>query len=270
MTKPTIAMRLCCPLWLPIQNLLMAWIEMSGSEPETASEVTVCLDGLVCLKWCRHAVNCIFFLLSFLRAKKKRQKWICAPSSSWQHAVCEPLRCWLMMCSLFHLSWDVVPRHPMKNCTLRRSCPDLFLASLHCSNVKGSLGDNQGQDNRSGSLPSGGKSQGDILHSASGRKGCGFFPSTSFPFCAPHGQHSLISSLRLWKNYCWGKPLNFLFPRPRKAAHPKVWAWWATWFLQVCQGWLRAPTACADTDLQIKQLFRYLWRVSGEKQPFTL
>jgi len=47
MMKPTIAMRLYCPLWLPIQNFLIAWIEMSGSEPEIVSEVTVCLDGLV-------------------------------------------------------------------------------------------------------------------------------------------------------------------------------------------------------------------------------
>lgn len=121
-----------------------------------------------------------FFLLSFLRAKKKDKNGFVSPQavdsmlsvSHWDAG-------W--WCALFHLSWDVVPRHPMKNCTFnarkvrRWSRPDLFLASLHCSNVKGDLGDNQGQDNQSGSFPSGGKSQGDILHSASGRRGCGVF-----------------------------------------------------------------------------------------------
>lgn len=50
MMKPTIATRLSCPLWPPVQNLLMALIETSGSEPEVVNEVTVCLDGLGCLK----------------------------------------------------------------------------------------------------------------------------------------------------------------------------------------------------------------------------
>lgn len=157
------------------------------------------------------------------------------------------------MCSLCHLSWDVVPRHPMKNCTLRkRSHLGSFLASLQCSNVKGGLQDNQGQDNRSGSLPSGGKSQADILYSTSGRRDCGvfsiYFPSLLCPvWTAQPNQH-----FEAMEELCWGKPLNFLFPRPTKATNPKVRAGWVTWFLQ------------------IKQLFCYIWGACGEKQPFTL
>lgn len=167
------------------------------------------------------------------------------------------------MCFLFHLSWDVVLRHPMKNCTLRRrSCPDLFLASLHCSNVKGGVGDNQGQDNQSGSLPSGGKSHGVFYTVPLEKVVVFFFLSTCLHFCALHGQHSLISTLRPWKNDCWRNPWNSYFPGLGRLLTQRCeqegWP-------DFCQGWLTAPTACADTDLQMKQFFCYLWGVCGGK-----